>query len=47
MLNRLVDEIIYEGQSLNEERLKELIGHTPIQVVAGALLGIMVGIIIG
>ena len=47
VLNRLVDEIIYEGQSLNEERLKELIGHTPIQVVAGALLGIMVGIIIG
>jgi acid phosphatase family membrane protein YuiD len=26
-----------------EERLKELIGHTPIEVVVGALLGIVLG----
>lgn len=47
VLNRLVDEIIYEGKGLNDERLKELIGHTPIQVVAGALLGVIIGVIVG
>lgn len=47
VLNRLVDEILHDGQGLNEERLKELIGHTPIQVVAGALLGIIVGVMVG
>lgn len=47
LLNRLVDEILHDGQGLNEERLKELIGHTPVQVLAGALLGIMLGVIVG
>ena len=28
-------------------RLKELVGHTPIQVLAGALLGIFVGALLG
>ena len=26
-----------------EERLKEFVGHTPLQVLAGALLGIAIG----
>ena len=26
------------------EELKELIGHTPLQVAAGAVLGVLVGI---
>lgn len=29
----------------DQEQLKELIGHTPLQVVCGAILGIMVGIV--
>ena len=28
-----------------EKQLQELLGHTPIEVVAGALLGIMISII--
>lgn len=47
VLNRVVDEVFYQGKELNQERLKELIGHTPIQVIAGALLGVMIGIIVG
>ena len=27
-----------------QERLKEYVGHTPLQVVAGALLGVFLGI---
>jgi acid phosphatase family membrane protein YuiD len=26
----------------NEEKLKELLGHTPLQVIAGCLLGMIV-----
>ena len=29
----------------NEEKLKEFVGHTPMQVVAGALLGIFVSLL--
>jgi len=39
ILNRILDEL-FSGQPLSEERLLELIGHTPIQVVVGAALGI-------
>ena len=35
-----------EGKKINmQKQLKELIGHTPLEVMAGALMGIMIGII--
>ena len=42
VLNRLIDRLYTDG-SFDEEHLKELVGHTPIQVLAGALLGILIG----
>jgi len=39
--------MIHEGKGLDEEKLKELIGHTPVQVFAGALLGVIVGVVLG
>ena len=47
VLNALLEEnpFKWEGEVL-ENNLKELVGHTPLQVVAGALLGILVGITI-
>lgn len=42
VINRLIDDLYQDG-SFKEEHLKELVGHTPIQVLAGALLGIFVG----
>jgi acid phosphatase family membrane protein YuiD len=41
ILNIIIKEVI-EHKGLKEERLKELIGHTPIEVIAGAILGIMI-----
>lgn len=35
-----------EEYGLPEEKLKELIGHTPLQVVAGAILGCVIGLAI-
>lgn len=34
----------YKDPEFSQEKLKELIGHTPLQVICGALLGIIVAI---
>lgn len=39
ILNQMIDEA-FQGSPMAEKRLRELIGHTPIQVFVGALLGI-------
>lgn len=41
VLNQIVDEL-FQGHPISEERLRELLGHTPLQVAAGALLGLIV-----
>jgi len=46
VLNHLLDGLAGNGFVFDEERLKELVGHTPVQVMAGALLGILVGTLI-
>ena len=38
ILNRMLTEML-EAQHFNEERMRELIGHTPFEVFVGALLG--------
>lgn len=43
MINHLLDGLSGNGFVFDEERLKELIGHTPVQVMAGALLGVLIG----
>ncbi len=43
ILNRLLDEY-FKHQRLDEVRLRELLGHTRIEVLAGALLGIGLGL---
>jgi acid phosphatase family membrane protein YuiD len=43
ILNQIVDELFSgDHAKFNEERLKELLGHTPVQVIAGSILGIVV-----
>lgn len=38
ILNKMLDDLYEKGQ-VPETRLKELLGHTPIEVLAGAFLG--------
>ncbi|HEY7418584.1 MAG TPA: divergent PAP2 family protein [Ktedonobacteraceae bacterium] len=45
ILNQMLDEI-FQGHPIAEQRLRELIGHTPIQVLVGGLLGVVVGILL-
>jgi uncharacterized protein len=42
ILNQMIDELFSETHQFSEERLKELLGHTPIQVFAGAILGSLI-----
>jgi len=37
-INLIVEELL-NGHPLNEEHLRELLGHTPLQVVVGAVVG--------
>lgn len=43
VLNRLIEDV-FAHQGIKEERLRELIGHTPVEVLAGAALGVIVGL---
>jgi acid phosphatase family membrane protein YuiD len=45
ILNQLIDELFQEKHNLNEERLKELLGHTPFQVLVGLSLGISIAMV--
>ena len=40
ILNQILDELFSDSHQLNEERLKELLGHTPFQVLVGLAWGI-------
>lgn len=39
VLNQMIAELMGEKHEFSEVKLKELLGHTPIQVFAGAILG--------
>jgi acid phosphatase family membrane protein YuiD len=44
ILNQMIEEA-FQGSPMAEKRLRELIGHTPVQVFVGALLGVAVGLL--
>jgi hypothetical protein len=44
-LNRILDDL-YANRGLREEPMKELFGHTPVEVFVGAFIGICMGIAI-
>lgn len=45
ILNKVLDDIYWKGK-IQEDRLKELIGHTPVEVFMGSLIGILLAIIL-
>ena len=44
-LNLLINEF-FAGQPITDQALKEVLGHTPRQVIAGVLLGVAVPLVI-
>ncbi|MDD5634818.1 MAG: divergent PAP2 family protein [Candidatus Omnitrophica bacterium] len=45
ILNKIMDDI-YWKKKIQEDRLKELVGHTPFQVLVGIFVGISVAFIL-
>lgn len=41
ILNKITEDIYWQGR-IDESRLRELIGHTPIEVIVGFLLGVLI-----
>lgn len=47
VLNEMLDVFTNMGKQISAEaKLKEFVGHTPLQVLMGAILGIMIAVII-
>lgn len=44
ILNRLMEDIYWQGK-IQESRLRELIGHTPVEVIMGFLLGVTIAVV--
>lgn len=41
ILNKITEDIYWRGR-INEDRLRELVGHTPFEVIIGCLLGVII-----
>jgi len=46
ILNKIMDDIYWQGK-IEEGRLRELIGHTPIEVIGGFILGVLIAFLAG
>lgn len=44
ILNKIMDDIYWQGK-IQELRLRELIGHTPVEVIMGLILGITIALV--
>lgn len=42
IINTILDQVLVHGKPISDVQLKELVGHKPIEVAAGALLGLAV-----
>ena len=42
-INKIIEELL-QGHPISDKQLKEVLGHTPIEVVGGVILGIMIAL---
>jgi uncharacterized protein len=42
ILNQMIAELFDDKHEFSQDRLKELLGHTPVQVIVGSALGITI-----
>ena len=43
VLNKILENM-FHGESISEDKLKEVLGHSPLQVLAGAVLGVFIAV---
>ena len=46
VLNKILRQVLVEGKPITEDTLKELVGHTPLEVLGGIAVGLLVAILI-
>lgn len=44
-INKIIEELL-AGHPISEDQLKEVLGHTPRQVVAGVILGLVIALVV-
>ena len=47
VINRMIEEVFSGDQQKSDRALKELVGHTPFQVLMGAIVGIGTAVLMG
>ncbi len=45
VINQILTQMLVEGKPITEKQLKELVGHTPLEVAAGVIVGTLVTLI--
>jgi acid phosphatase family membrane protein YuiD len=45
ILNKMLDDIYWQGR-IKETQLRELLGHTPVEVFLGMILGILIAVLL-
>ena len=42
VINQILKDFLLNGKHISDEELKELVGHTPLEVLCGAILGLII-----
>ena len=42
VLNQILSQVLVEGKPITEKQLKELVGHTPLEVLGGVIVGALI-----
>lgn len=45
VINQILRDLLINGKQITDDDLKELVGHTPLEVGCGALVGAIVGVL--
>ncbi len=45
VINRIIREFLLEGKPISEDNMKTLVGHTPLEVLGGIIVGIAVALL--
>jgi len=45
IINQILQDVLINGRPISNVELKELVGHKPIEVAAGAILGIAIAVV--
>lgn len=46
VINQILRELFVEGQPLTDKKLKELVGHSPLEVLGGIIVGAAVTLVV-